>query len=524
MHKVIKMQILELVQGTQEWHTHRATHFNASDAPAMMGCSSYQTRTELLDRLKTGIVPEVDAATQRRFDDGHNSEALARPLAEAIIGESLYPVTGTNGAYSASFDGLTMLELVHFEHKRLNDRIRAATTAEELPLEYLVQVEHQFMVCETSDKCLFMATRWEGEECVERREFWIYPNIKLREQIKAGWDQLEKDLLTHQPTEKSIVPVGKAPELLPALHIEVTSLVKASNLDKFAEHAIAVFSGIKTDLQTDEDFADADTTAKWCRDVEARLASTEEQILRQSQDVEAMFRVLRSIKEEARQKALTLERLVKNRKEAIKTEAVMNAKAELSRFVAEINKSFGRAWLKDPAVNFGEAIKGLKTIASLKERIGTTLAGAKADASITAERINANRLLVGSDMHLFPDFAQHCTTESGLFSALLDQRKAKHQERISTEAATNAAPVVLQQEANIAEPVVPFFGHAPAKAVNAAIPSEFGGNIDPVVLAEPRIAAFLNSREWGKGEANKVRAYLVEYEKFVSAYQPNEAA
>lgn len=522
------METLNLIQGTPDWHAHRANHFNASDAPAMMGCSSYQTRTELLDRLKTGIVHEVDDATQARFDDGHKSEALARPLAEQIIGEELYPVTGKEGKYSASYDGLTMLELVHFEHKRLNDRIRSAATAEELPLEYLVQVEHQFMVCQTSDRCLFMATRWEDEKCVERREFWIYPNLRLREQIIAGWNQLEKDLLTHQPTEKIIVPVGKAPELLPALHIEVTSLVKASNLDKFAEHAIAVFSGIKTDLQTDEDFADAEKTAKWCRDVESRLASTEEQILSQSQDVEAMFRALRSIKEEARQKALTLEKLVKIRKEAIKTEAVLKAQAELAECVTAINEGFGHVWLKAPSVNFGEAIKGIKTIASLKERISTTLAGAKAEASITADRINANRLLVGSDMHLFPDFAQHCTTESGLFSALLDQRKAKHQERISTEAAANAAPAILQQEATIAEPVVPFIGYTPAKAGNVTatnhIPTEFGGNVDPVVLAEPRIAAFINSREWGKGEANKVRAYLVEYEKFVSACREKEAA
>ena len=82
------MQIVNLVQGSPEWHAHRAQHFNASDAPAMMGASSYRTRSELIKELATGITPEIDAVTQRRFDDGHQFEALARPLAEEIIGDT----------------------------------------------------------------------------------------------------------------------------------------------------------------------------------------------------------------------------------------------------------------------------------------------------------------------------------------------------------------------------------------------------------------------------------------------------
>ena len=133
------MKTIELVQGSPEWHAHRATHFNASDAPAMMGCSKYKTRSQLLHELHTGITPEVDAGQQRRFDDGHRFEKLARPLAAQIIGEDLYPVVGTEGELSASFDGLTMDESIAFEHKSLNDELRAAMTSMEgasLPLPY----------------------------------------------------------------------------------------------------------------------------------------------------------------------------------------------------------------------------------------------------------------------------------------------------------------------------------------------------------------------------------------------------
>lgn len=102
------MIIHKLVQGSAEWHEHRRTHFNASDAPAMMGVSAYKTRTQLLHEMATGITPEHDEATLRRFSNGHRFEALARPLAEAIIGDDLYPVVCSEGNLSASFDGVTL--------------------------------------------------------------------------------------------------------------------------------------------------------------------------------------------------------------------------------------------------------------------------------------------------------------------------------------------------------------------------------------------------------------------------------
>ena len=79
-----------LVPGTPEWEKHRASCFNASDSAAMLDMSKYKSRAELLRETATGIRQEVSPETQRRFDDGHRFEALARPLAERIIGEELF--------------------------------------------------------------------------------------------------------------------------------------------------------------------------------------------------------------------------------------------------------------------------------------------------------------------------------------------------------------------------------------------------------------------------------------------------
>ena len=185
------MQIVNLIQGSPQWHAHRAQHFNASDAPAMMGCSSYKTRSELIKELATGLGQEVDAATQRRFDDGHRFEALARPLAEEVIGEDLSPCVGTSGKYSASFDGITFMHDVAFEHKTLNDTLREAMfdgcCGDALPLQYQVQMEHQAMVADSIEKVLFMASKWDGDQLVEERHCWYYPNLELRAKIIAGW-------------------------------------------------------------------------------------------------------------------------------------------------------------------------------------------------------------------------------------------------------------------------------------------------------------------------------------------------
>jgi predicted phage-related endonuclease len=75
------MKTHTLTQGSPEWLAYRSQMDNASDAPAMMGCSPYKSRDKLLQERATGITAEVDSGTQFLFDQGHRFEAKARPLA-----------------------------------------------------------------------------------------------------------------------------------------------------------------------------------------------------------------------------------------------------------------------------------------------------------------------------------------------------------------------------------------------------------------------------------------------------------
>ena len=384
------MQEHKIIQGTPEWHEFRSRHLNASDAPAMMGESPYKTRDELLREKATGVAVDVSEETQRRFDDGHRFEALARPLAEKIIGEELYPVVGSNGKFAASFDGMTMLGDVIFEHKTLNAALAAIGPDDQLPLHYRIQMEHQLLVS-GAEKCLFMASKWDGgDQLIESRHWWYFPDLLLRESIVFGWKQLEKDAASYTPPEARPEAVGRAPDALPALRIELTGQVTTSNLSEFRAHAQAVLGSIKRDgFQTDEDFANADKTAKWCADVEARLDAAKQHALAQTTSIDELFRTLDGIKEDTRQVRLGLEKTVKARKEAVKLERINKAKSDFAAHIDALQAEIADVRLTVLAPDFGGAIKGLKTLSSIDSAIGVAMANAKIAADQQAADMRA---------------------------------------------------------------------------------------------------------------------------------------
>ncbi len=540
------MKTHNLIQGTPEWHTYRAQHFNASDAPAMLGVSPYKTRTQLLHELHTGLAAEVDQATQRRFNDGHRFEALARPLAEAIIGEELYPVVGSDGDLSASFDGLTMDESTNFEHKSLNDNLRAimsgGCTGADLDLQYRVQMEQQHMVSGAS-RTLFMATKWDGDELVESAHCWYHTDLELRERIKQGWTQFAKDLANYTPVEVVAKPVGHTPESLPALRIEVTGMVTASNLAQYKEHALAVFAGINRNLTSDQDFADADKIVKWCGDVEDRLAAAKQHALSQTESIDALFRTIDDISAEARRVRLELNTLVKARKEALRVEIVTEGAKALAIHLEALNTRIGKPYMTAVPADFAGAIKGKRSLESIRDAVNTTLANAKIAASAIADRIQINlsalNELEADYSELFPDVAQLVLKDSYDLTELINGRIASHklkeaqrierarlaeEERVKAEAIAKAAAELATAKAsegsalspaaqmlNEAEGAARFAKTHPSithEAVVALMPASVVEAMKPEKAAPPAISetrAALNAQLDRLGETELLR-------------------
>ena len=383
------MKIHELVQGSPEWQAFRLTHHGASEAAAMLGLSKKTTRSELLHMKHAGMPKEFsDWAKKNILDYGHEVEAMARPIIEDLIGEDLYPVTCSNedegGILSASCDGLTMGYDTAFEHKQWSAELAASVAAGILSDEHLPQCQ-QIMLVTGAKRVIFTVSDGTPENLVWME---VHPDADWFERVRAGWTQFDRDLADYVPPEVKPEAIGRAPDALPALRIELTGQVTTSNLSEFRAHAQAVLGSIKRDgFQTDEDFANADKTAKWCADVESRLDAAKEHALAQTTSIDELFRTLDGIKEDTRQVRLGLEKTVKARKEAVKLERINKAKSDFAAHVAALQSEIADVRLPVLAPDFGGAIKGLKTLASVDNAIGVAMANAKIAADQQAADI-----------------------------------------------------------------------------------------------------------------------------------------
>lgn len=435
-------QVINHEQGSAAWHQHRREHFNASDAPAMLGCSPYKTRQALLHEVATGIVDaEIDAGTARRFADGHRFEALARPLAEQIIGEELAPLVLADGKYSASFDGLTFVGDVAFEHKTLGNGLREAMregcTGADLPLHYRAQMEHQAMVsgCE---RILFMASQWDAEGAlIEERHCWYEPDAELRARIISGWEQFEKDVAAYVPTEPAAPVVAAPMESLPAVVVQVQgALTVAGNLPAFGQALRDFIARIPAKPATDQQFADAEAACKALKKAEDALAQAEDGALAQISDVEQMRRTVADLKELARSTRLATEKLVKAEKDARRTEKVMAARAEFERHVARLQMDIKGVRLIVQMPDFGGAIKGLSSLASIDDKLTAALIAGKAEANTIAGRIAGNLQMLDSVpqyAHLFADRQDLATKDYEVLELLMQKRVDAEMARIEAE-------------------------------------------------------------------------------------------
>lgn len=563
------MQVHNFEQGSPEWLAHRAAHFNASDAPAMMGVSKYKSREQLLREMHTGITPDVDNATQRRFDDGHRFEALARPIAEGIIGEELYPVTGTNGDLSASFDGLTMAEDINWEHKTLNDELRAVKVASDLHIQYRIQMEQQHMVS-GAEKTLFMASKFdENDVLVDKVIVWYEPDLELRAQIAAGWVQFERDLANYVYVETEQPVIAAAVLDLPAVAIRVNgSISLISNLDKFGARLTDYVQNINTEPNDDQGFADAEAAIKTLQNAQDALESAEANALAQTADIDDMRKQVKMYADIARNTRLMLEKMVKARKESIKVEIVQNAKNDLAKYIDDLNKSIGKPYMPAIHADFVTAIKNKKTVSALRESANNELLRAKREASAIAQSITTNmntlRELASDYAFLFSDTAQLVSKANDDLIALIKMRISEHQqaeaakkeaERAAMQKAEEAkaaaiiaaevealrlaevkrlAQVAADAEAErLAEATRLAKIEATEKALQATInqPVIVEARVIPqaeikaaVIEHQDEIALFLNSLDVDDKKRQAIRPYLVEFVKFQASRNLQRAA
>lgn len=470
------MEIHNIAQGSSEWHQFRLEHFGASEAAAMLGLSSKVSRTELLHMKHTGTAKEFSDWVQVNIlDHGHEVEAQARPLAEALIGTELYPVTCSAGPLSASCDGLTMAEDVAFEHKQYNEALAASVAEGVLPDEYQPQCQ-QIMMVTKCEKVLFVVSDGTSERFVH---MWVLPDADWQARISAGWDQFWADLAVYEPKHFAPKPAAEPIMQLPTLVIQIRGEVATSNLPAFQKKAEAFIASIKTDLLSDEDFANAEETIKFCDKAEKSLEQAKAAAIAQTADIDELMRTVDHISAQLREKRLTLTRTVKDKKELLKAGILAKVKLDFQEHVAALEQELAPLRLVFQARDFAGVMKNKRTLASLHDAVDTELAAGKISVDALAKAVRGRltwyRENAAGFEFLFADLQQVIQKPDDDFRLAVTARIDAH--KVAQE--KERARIQAEADAEAARKASPLAAVAPAEApaANEHIPARAGSGL-----------------------------------------------
>ena len=476
MHRITH----NLAQGSSAWHEHRQSHFNASEASAMMGASKHRTRASLLREKATGISEDVSDVRQKLFDRGHAAEASIRPEIERMLSEELFPVTVSveieGLPLSASLDGQTLTGETIFECKLWNEELAAQVRAGELAPHYYWQLEQQLLVS-GAERAIFATG--DGEGRLETLEYRAVPG--RAEALIAGWEQFAADVAAYTPEAATVsTAVSRGPgQSLPTILANVEGSV--SIVDNFSEFEALALDFLEHDLvrspQTDEDFLTLDDQIKEMRKAEDALETAGQHILAQIDSVNSAIRRKDILKEMIRRNRLMAEKLLSAEKENRKAEIVQAGAAAVRAHYDQINATLGEHRIQPPqslVLDLGAAIKGKKALASMKDAVDAAAAGAKIAGSQQAERVRQNIAVLEAEMGsygtLFPDRVQLCATKQpDDLRNLIAARIAEHDRQEAERKADEDRKAQAVQASPAPEPAQPPPAPAAASPVLAAV-------------------------------------------------------
>lgn len=452
------MQIHPLEQGSPEWCQFRLTHHGASEAAAMLGLSKKATRSELLRMKHLGDSKQFNDWVQENvLNYGHEVEAMARPLAEDIIGQDLYPVTCSNelmppwASYemSASCDGLTMGEDIAFEHKQYNAELFVAVKACELPDEYMPQCQQIMMV--TGAKMVYF---FVSDGTPENLAYVVvHPDEVWQERILKGWCQFEKDLAAYQLPEAEKVMTAEPVLALPAVSVQVSGQIAVS--ENFKSFEVVFRQFLENDLirspKTDQDFVDLDSQIKEMKRAETALDAAEAQMLAQIQSVDDAKRHKDLLSKLVRDHRLMAEKLLASEKDRRRAEMIESARAMYDEHYSGLQSEIHGLRLERKMPDFAGVIKGLKTITSMQEKLDVALANGKIEADKDASDLRAKLAWVennaGEHRALLADLQQLSVKPMEDFQMAINFRVSEHK-RVEAEKLEKEREKIRKEEAD----------------------------------------------------------------------------
>lgn len=205
------------------------------------------------------------------------------------------------------------------------------------------------------------------------------PDPAWFDRIRAGWAQFEKDLAAYVPPEAAPAVVAEAVQTLPAVSVQISGQIAVR--ENFAVFGEKLREFLARDLirepKTDQDFATLDVQIKAMKDAEKMLDAAEAQMLAQIQSVDEAKRQKDMLAKLLRDNRLMAEKLLDTEKARRKAEKIEAARSAFAEHVASLQLEIVGVRLDTAAPDFAGAIKGLKTLASIQDKLDTALANGK---------------------------------------------------------------------------------------------------------------------------------------------------
>jgi putative phage-type endonuclease len=236
----MQQQVGSLLQGSDEWHAHRAKHNNASEAGAVMCCNPWQPKnpSELYD-LKKGTL-EIKYNTAMRH--GNDTEPLARAWAEVFYKEDFTPAVYTNGRYSASLDGVNFDGSMGIEIKcpqNSESKLFDVTTRSELKAQaphYYWQIVHQFYVLQSMKHLAFVVYHADKQLSLLIHRDDVTADFKA---LTDAWDAFTQALDSNQrPVDDDVDDSDEFQKLVHAYRIEKLKVEAAEASLKVVEEEL----------------------------------------------------------------------------------------------------------------------------------------------------------------------------------------------------------------------------------------------------------------------------------------------
>lgn len=184
------MKIIDLIQGSKEWHEFRRNHIGASDSSSVMHMNPWKCVLELWEEKVLGWETTLTDAMRR----GQDMEMTARDHYQKLTGIKVVPVVIEDSSFpyiSASLDGITDDFKRAVEIKCGRKSFQLAKNGI-IPSYYFCQLQHQMKVTGLDsidyfnfdgDNSILLTQKRDDEfikEMLERySEFWNYVVTKI---------------------------------------------------------------------------------------------------------------------------------------------------------------------------------------------------------------------------------------------------------------------------------------------------------------------------------------------------------